>query len=82
MFRVLIASICAVLALGACTDSPDEPQPGAAFTSAKCPDDVDIVVVPEHSCGYVTTRVAGGGQVRLFVLQVEPPTPATQAPII
>lgn len=82
MFRALIGSLCAVLMLGACTDSPDEPQPGAAFTSAKCPDDVDIVVVPEHSCGYVTTRVAGGGQVRLFVLQVEPPTPATQAPII
>ena len=80
--RALIASICAVLVLGACTDSPDEPQRGAAFTSAECPDDVDIMVVPKHSCGYVTTRNAGGDEVRLFVLQVEPPTPSTQAPII
>jgi pimeloyl-ACP methyl ester carboxylesterase len=83
MSRILVASICAVLVLlGACTDSPDQPRPEAAFASTSCPDDVDIVVVPPHSCGYVTTRLAGGDVVRLFVLQVEPPTPSTQPPII
>jgi pimeloyl-ACP methyl ester carboxylesterase len=82
MSRILVASIGALLVLGACTDSPDGPRPGAAFASAPCPDDVDIVVVPEHSCGYVTTHSAGGDAVRLFVLQVEPPTPSTRAPII
>ena len=65
MSRALIASICAVLMLGACTDSPDSRTPEsdaarAAFTSAECPDDVEIMVVPKHSCGYVTTRLAGG----------------------
>jgi pimeloyl-ACP methyl ester carboxylesterase len=82
MSRAFITSMCAVLALGACTHSADEPHRGAAFTSVDCPDDVDIVVLPEHSCGYVTTRTTGGDDVRLFVLQVEPPTPSTQAPII
>ena len=82
MSRALIASVCAVLVLGACTRSTDEPQRGAVFTSAACPDDVDIMVVAEHSCGYVATRTSGGEELRLFVLQVEPPTPSTQAPVI
>ena len=88
MSKALIASVCAVLILGACTGSPDSPdsadgpQGRAAFTSADCPDDVEIMVVPEHTCGYVTTHIAGGDEIRLFVLQVEPPTPSTQAPII
>ena len=85
MSRALIASACAVMMLGACTGSPDGrdgPQRRAAFTSVDCPEDVEIMVVPEHTCGYVTTSLASGDEIRLFVLQVEPPTPSTQAPII
>jgi pimeloyl-ACP methyl ester carboxylesterase len=47
------------------------------FEEVACPSDVEIQVLPEHSCGYLTVledRAQGFGRtIRLFVLKVLPP---------
>jgi pimeloyl-ACP methyl ester carboxylesterase len=47
------------------------------FEEAACPSDVEIQVLPEHSCGYLTVledRAQGDGRtIQLFVLKLLPP---------
>jgi pimeloyl-ACP methyl ester carboxylesterase len=47
------------------------------FEEAACPSDVEIQVLPQHSCGYLTVledRATGDGRtIRIFVLKVLPP---------
>jgi pimeloyl-ACP methyl ester carboxylesterase len=52
------------------------------FQSAQCPDDVEVLVVPAHQCGYVTSLRASGLRVRVFVVAVDPPDPPHRAPIL
>ena len=45
-----------------------------------CPDDVEVLVVPPHTCGFVTPDPEG--PTRIFVVTVEPPTPTTASPVL
>src|SRR4051794_36917160 len=67
--------------LSACTHdpAPDEPR-GASYRAVACPDDVEVLVVPDHECGFV--RPHPSGAVSIFVLSVEPPEPSDLSPVL
>src|SRR5690606_38332717 len=48
---------------------------------ADCPPDVEVQVVPEHVCGWITAPL-GDGEQELFVVVVEPPEPSDDPPIL
>lgn len=76
----VVGLIAAVLLMAACTSDPD-PAAGAAtaFEAVACPDDVEVLVVPAHECGFVTKI---GSATRIFVVTVEPPEASDLSPIL
>ncbi len=79
----------AVLTVGlslfaACTTAQPEPSPGSTaaafapeFAEEACPADVEVTLLVDHSCGYLTVLQdrsrAGGATVRLLVVRMDPP---------
>jgi pimeloyl-ACP methyl ester carboxylesterase len=71
------------MALVACTGNDEVPPAMVPRLEATvCPDDVEILVVPVHSCGYVVTSGRSGAELRVFVVTVEPPQPSDLAPVL
>ncbi len=65
-----------------CTDDESTPrsESGPRFEATTCPDDVEVLVVPSHTCGFVTRDP--DSEERMFVLVVEPPTPSDRSPVL
>ena len=81
----LTASV--VAATASCTSAPAShkpPPPSSAGTSLyepiTCPADVEVLVVPEHACGYVISN--RDASLRIFVVTVEPPEPSEDNPVL
>ena len=62
--------------LVACTSSGSESSFHPSFEEQPCPDDLESVLIPTHSCGYLTVledRARPSGRtIRLFVVRIEP----------
>ena len=71
MNRLLVAAVALTALVAACSHGPSPTGPVAG--SVACPDDVEVFVLAQHSCGMVDR--SDGSQV--FFLRVEPP----QAPV-
>lgn len=75
----LAALVLIAVVMSSCTgdkSSGDETfRPG--FEEVACPSDVELQVLPEHSCGYLTVLEdrdkSDGRTIRVFVLKVMPP---------
>ncbi|GAA2126230.1 alpha/beta hydrolase [Nocardioides bigeumensis] len=85
--RAAVAVLCAVLLLTTtgCPGGEDGEPPRAAAGNAwepqPCPSDVEVLVVPSHSCGWVEAPLGDSAQ-QVFVVVVEPATPSDDAPIL
>ena len=71
--RAVLAA-CALLA--ACTSSASGSGFHPSFQTAPCPNDLEFLLIPTHSCGHLTvledrSRPAGR-TIRLFVVRIEP----------
>jgi pimeloyl-ACP methyl ester carboxylesterase len=73
----LVAFLCLIVSGCTGTDGSDDPSFRPHFEEVACPDDVEIQVLPEHACGYLTVlenrAKSNGRTIRLFVLKVLPP---------
>lgn len=79
----LVAGVALVLAatLSACTGvREDDRSSGPRFEEITCPDDVEILVVPTHTCGLVAPE--SDAPQRIFVVVVEPPVPSDASPVL
>lgn len=69
--------IAVALALASACISTSSGPSSPAFTLVDCPEDVQIQLLVQHSCGYLTVpedrSQPRGGKVRLFVLKIPPP---------
>ena len=65
---------CALLA--ACTSSASGSGFRPSFRTAPCPHDLEFLLIPTHSCGYLTVLEdrsrSAGRTIRLFVVRIEP----------
>jgi pimeloyl-ACP methyl ester carboxylesterase len=77
VIRLLVAATAVALVATGCTGSPSAPRAAEARTAA-CPDDVEVSVLADHSCGEVV-RADGS---RIFFLRVEPPGPPVGNPVV
>ena len=78
---VIACGLALATAMTGCTSSTDDrPRGGARYEQVPCPDDVEVLVVPPHTCGFVTPDPEG--PTRIFVVTVEPPTPTTASPVL
>lgn len=68
--------------LSACTDEPGKADAAPRVEPVDCPTDVEVMVVPPHSCGFVVRTARSGATMRVFFVRVEPPTPTDLAPIV
>ena len=78
--RVLVAVLA--LGLAACTPDAGSDAEGPRLVETECPPEVEIQVVPEHTCGFVVTVSRAGTEQQLFVVAVEPPSPSDLAPVL
>jgi pimeloyl-ACP methyl ester carboxylesterase len=78
-----LAASALLLPATACTalTSP-RASASASYVTVRCPLDVEISVVPQHTCGKVALPAARGPRTRIFVVQVEPPRPTDRAPVL
>ena len=74
-----VAAVALVAGVVGCTSTPDEPE-GPTFEAVACPDDVEVLVVAEHTCGFVVPEA--GGAMKIFVVSVEPPSPSDLSPVL
>jgi pimeloyl-ACP methyl ester carboxylesterase len=77
MGRRVLATAFLLLAEACTGGGSSRPTFHPSFAQAKCPDDVEIVLVVRHSCGFLTVLQdrsrPEGATIRLFVLKYEPP---------
>ncbi|MBF4769903.1 alpha/beta hydrolase [Nocardioides agariphilus] len=79
--KARVAVALALLAVGTgCSSDPGEPASGPTYERVACPDDVEVLVVPEHECGFV--RPDRDGSLQIFVVSVEPPEPSDLSPVL
>lgn len=62
-------------------DRSQDVGPSSAWATQPCPADVEVEVVPEHSCGWVSAPMGESTQ-QVFVVVVEPPQASDAAPIL
>lgn len=74
--------LAALLLLGALAGCEESEAATATYSEVACPADVEVAIVPPHTCGEVTITPTEGSAVRLFVTQVEPPEPSDRAPVL
>lgn len=74
--------LAALLLLGVPAACEESEAATATYSEIACPADVEVAVVPPHTCGEVTITPVEGPDVRLFVTQVEPPEPSDRAPVL
>ena len=72
----LPAALAVCVLLTACTSTASGSGFHPSFHSAPCPSDLEFLLIPTHSCGYLTvledrSRPAGR-TIRLFVVRIEP----------
>jgi pimeloyl-ACP methyl ester carboxylesterase len=76
-----LALTLAAGALVACSSAPGDEKPaGPRFEEVGCPDDVEVLVVPAHRCGYVVPDDTDPR--RIFVVEVQPPEPTDLSPVL
>jgi pimeloyl-ACP methyl ester carboxylesterase len=82
--RRTVAAALVALAAGSATACTGDGTPshgsGPQLETIACPDDVEVLVVPVHHCGYVVPDP--GSDRRVFVVVVEPPTPSDRSPVL
>ena len=76
----------ALVLLVGCSAStgPTPPATGAdpRLEVVECPSDVEILVVPTHTCAFVVTTSRSGDEHKIFVLSVDPPVPNDLPPVL
>ncbi len=81
--RATVAAAVALVLVAGCSSSTDEQPAGApVLEQVACPDDVEILVVPTHTCGFVVTVGRSGGELRIFTVAVDPPEANDLAPVL
>ncbi len=68
------------LAAAGCSSAPERRSPAASYERVDCPDDVEVLVVPKHECGFVTPDPDDA--LRIFVVAIEPPQPSNLSPVL
>lgn len=76
LVTVLAVSALTATSLTGCSTDGEADSPGLRLSP--CPDDVEVAVLAEHSCGYVD-RSDGSS---VFLLRVSPPEAPTRAPVV
>lgn len=82
---LLAAATGAVLVTGGSAgDGPEDTGPGSDWATGPCPADVEVEVVPAHTCGWVPAPMGPMGEStqQVFVVVVEPPRASDAAPIL
>ena len=80
--RTAITLSAGMLLLAGCTADPGAPARAATYESAACPDDVEVMLVAAHTCGYVVIPRDTGPDLRIFALSVDPPGKPFGGPIL
>ncbi len=80
LVAALVAAVAILLVATACSSSPERRPQAASYERVDCPDDVEVLVVPAHECGFVTPDP--DDSLRIFVVTVEPPQPSDLSPVL
>ncbi|GAB3030893.1 hypothetical protein GCM10011376_23870 [Nocardioides flavus (ex Wang et al. 2016)] len=75
-----LGALAAVRLVGQRSDDRAD-RSGSTWTPQTCPADVEVEVVPEHTCGWVSAPLGDSTQ-QVFVVVVEPPAPSDRSPIL
>lgn len=73
--------VAALVAGGLPGQRSDDPGAAAGWSPQPCPADVEVEVVPDHTCGWVTAPLGEDTQ-QVFVVVVEPPEASDAAPVL